>query len=455
MMQLVIFIKRDILSKISNLQYLLINLLEAPLLAVILTVIIKYTSDTEGKYIFMDNDNIPPYIFMSIVIALFIGLSVSAEEIFRDRKILKRESFLNLSRSSYLFSKIGILFLLSAFQTLTFVLVGNTILGVHGTFFQYWIVLFGVSCFANILGLNISSAFNSAVTIYILIPLLVIPQMVLGGAMFSFDKLNSLIGAGQRNTPVIADVMVSRWAYEAIAVSQFKDNPYQKHFYELEKLESKANYKQVYFIPELEKILMEAQDLQAANTPESQESLRHMLAILRTEIRNESELFDDIKFENTNSLFVRQFSPESSTMVYDFLDELKSKYVLIYNIVNKKQNELIKEMEQEMGKDEYIELFRGNYNDFLANLLKKSTNQNKILRGEEELIQIIDPVFLEPEKTGFASLRAHFYAPFKYLFGYQVDTLLFNLGIIWLFSIGFYITLYYDILGRLLRWLSK
>ncbi|HRG09600.1 MAG TPA: ABC transporter permease, partial [Cyclobacteriaceae bacterium] len=102
-------------------------------------------------------------------------LTVSAEEIIRDRKILKRESFLNLSWSSYLFSKLGILFLLSAVQTLTFIIIGNWILEIQGMTWAFWLMLFTVSCFANVLGLNISSAFNSAVTVYVLIPLLLIP----------------------------------------------------------------------------------------------------------------------------------------------------------------------------------------------------------------------------------------------------------------------------------------
>jgi ABC-type multidrug transport system ATPase subunit len=453
--QLLIFIKRDVLSKISNLQYLLINLLEAPLLAVILTVIIKYSSGTDGNYIFKDNDNIPPYIFMSIIIALFIGLSVSAEEIFRDRKILKRESFLNLSRSSYLSSKIVILFLLSAFQTLTFVLVGNLILEVHGMFFQYWIVLFGVSCFANILGLNISSAFNSAVTIYILIPILVIPQMVLGGAMFSFDKLNSLIGAGQRNSPAIADVMVSRWAYEAIAVSQFKDNPYQRYFYELEKMESKSNYKQVYFIPELEKILKESEDLVNKEPGKSSMTVSRNLTILRNEIQNERSQFSDLAPVDVNILIKENFSLEASQTIYNSLDEIKAKYVLLFNIINRKKNELVKSIETEKGKAEYIKLYKGNYNEFLANLLRKTTNQNKVLRSETGLVQVIDPVFLEPDKPKFASFRTHFYAPFKYIMNYKMDTLYFNLSIIWLFSVLLYISLYYDLLGRFLRWFGK
>src|SRR5258708_24569434 len=60
--QTTIFIVRDFLSKISNKQYLLINLLEAPLLAVILTFIIRYKSAPGGKeYVFRFNDNFPAF----------------------------------------------------------------------------------------------------------------------------------------------------------------------------------------------------------------------------------------------------------------------------------------------------------------------------------------------------------------------------------------------------------
>ncbi len=123
-----VFITRDVLSKLTNKQYLAINLLEAPVLAFILAYLVKfYNTDLSNKvgYIFRENENLPAYLFMSVVVALFIGLTVSAEEIIRDRKIQKRESFLNLSKASYLYSKISIMFVLSAIQTLTFVLIGN------------------------------------------------------------------------------------------------------------------------------------------------------------------------------------------------------------------------------------------------------------------------------------------------------------------------------------------
>ncbi|HUW93820.1 MAG TPA: ATP-binding cassette domain-containing protein, partial [Bacteroidales bacterium] len=112
--QFVIFLSRDIRTKLANRQYMLLTLLEGPVLGLILSYIIRYIADPSSDvYIFRENENIPIYIFMSVIVALFLGLTISAEEIFRDRKMLKREHFLNLSRSSYLIAKVGVLISIS------------------------------------------------------------------------------------------------------------------------------------------------------------------------------------------------------------------------------------------------------------------------------------------------------------------------------------------------------
>ena len=159
--QWVLFCQRDLMSKLSNKQYLLINFLEAPLLAFLLAFIIRYNGTSGSEYTLEENLNLPVFFFMSVIVALFMGLTISAEEIIRDRKILKREAFLNLSRLSYLLSKIVILFSISLGQTLSFVWISNWILEIQDMNVNTWIILFSVSCFANILGLNISSAFKS------------------------------------------------------------------------------------------------------------------------------------------------------------------------------------------------------------------------------------------------------------------------------------------------------
>ncbi|MCI5056394.1 MAG: ATP-binding cassette domain-containing protein, partial [Flavobacteriales bacterium] len=76
--QFKIFSARDLLSKLGNLQYVIINLIEAPILTFFLAFIVKYTENPETvEYIFRENDNIPSYFFMSIIMSMFIGLTVS------------------------------------------------------------------------------------------------------------------------------------------------------------------------------------------------------------------------------------------------------------------------------------------------------------------------------------------------------------------------------------------
>ena len=257
--QFIIYLSRDFRSKVANRQYLLLTLLEAPILGFILSFIIRYIPDPNSKeYIFFENENIPIYIFMSLIVALFLGLTISAEEIFRDRKILKRERFLCLSRNSYLTSKVVILICISAIQVLLFLAISNPILEIKGLFLKYFLALFATAFCANMLGLNISASFNSAITIYIVIPLIIIPMMVLSGAMFSFDKLNQKIGSVDK-VPVIAELMPTRWTYEALMVSQFKDNKYNrfsdsqygKSVYNINKDKSIATYYSDHLIPHL------------------------------------------------------------------------------------------------------------------------------------------------------------------------------------------------------------
>jgi len=175
---------------------------------------------------------------------------------FRDRKMLKREQFLNLNKTAYLFSKLSLLFFISLIQTVLYVVVGNALLGIDGMFWPYTLVLFTTSCFANTLGLFISSLFNSVVVIYILVPLLIVPQILLSGTIVQYDKLNEKIES-EKFVPVIGDMMVSRWAYEALVVTQFKDNKFQKHYFPVEQKISNLKYDLLFVISEAEGALEE------------------------------------------------------------------------------------------------------------------------------------------------------------------------------------------------------
>lgn len=452
--QMWLFFSRDILSKLSNRQYLLINLLEAPALAFFLSFIIRYIENPNSdEYLFRVNENIPAYVFISIVVALFIGLTVSAEEIYRDRKILKREAFLNLSRMSYLFSKLGILFSLSALQAFTFVVIGNLVLGIDSMYFSYWLILFSVSCFANVLGLNISASFNSAVTIYILIPLLIIPQMILGGAMFSFEKLNRTIGGGIGNqVPLIAEIMPSRWAYEALVVHQFVNNEFEAMFYSLKKKESFCDYKQVVYIPELESILSNVENYLDEPVDSLKEEYVHDLQLLHTEIGATLAKVNSVEFELLDYLNPEDMDHEVVEATQDYLRELKTYYTFLFNSVNLRRDEMINRMtETPEKKKEYLALYNNHYNEYLDELLKKSFTKHPIFEYEGRLVQQIDPIYLDPDVSNPLSFRAHFYAPTKPFMGQLFSTLYFNATVIWIMTFLLFLAVYFHLLRKVLR----
>ncbi|MDW3211054.1 MAG: ATP-binding cassette domain-containing protein [Reichenbachiella sp.] len=455
--QLLIFANRDIASKLSNKQYLAINLLEAPLLAVILAFIIRYTPEGSNEYIFRENPNIPAFFFMAIIVALFMGLTVSAEEIFKDRKILKRESFLNLSRFSYLVSKMAILFGLSALQTLMFVLIGDFVLGINGMTLSFWLVMFSVSCFANIMGLNISSAFNSAVTIYILIPLLIIPQLILSGVVVNFDKLHPWL-SNSKKVPIIGELMASKWGYEALAVTQFKDNDFERNFFEYDQTIANSEFKSVYYYSAIEANLDYVHSNFGSTDSEKKQKAIEKLKLIQKELGKEMDLggIPRDKFKAWENLTPGKFDKTTFDETEKFIKIMRK----IYNNRLKKATEDRDKLTKTMtDSDEKLEAFaqlrKDNENEAIVFFLKNSTAENRLLETKKELIQKIYPIYNVPVPHHALDIRSHFYAPQKHFMGNYYDTLYFNVIVIWLMSILLVISLYFDWFRRVVNSFGK
>lgn len=447
--QFLIFMIRDVKSKLTNTQYMAIGLLEAPVLAFVLAYLVRYfnTDDEDNVgYVFNQNENMPAYMFMSVVVALFIGLTVSAEEIIKDRKILKRESFLNLSRSSYLISKIGIMFTLSAIQTVLYILVGNYTMGIQGMWGDYWLILFTTSCFANMLGLNISASFNSAVTIYILIPFLIIPQLLLSGVIVKFDKLNPVF-AKQGSVPFVGEMMTSRWAYEALAVNQFKNNKSFKPFYKFEKAISEANYKRNYWKDEIEKKLTKIE--KEIGDGAKKKELEADVLLVRNELEKEGNLHPKLKYRDLAKIN-NAITKAELTGIKNYLNSTYKDYYLAMdkkarNAKDKLALDLNSTPEKKLL---FIKMQEEYQNEALEQTLKNKNDLGpQCLEKDGQLIQRTDPVFLYPTNNYGG---AHFYAPKKKIFGKYFETFWFNISVIWLMSISLMITLYFDVLKKLL-----
>jgi energy-coupling factor transporter ATP-binding protein EcfA2 len=441
------FIRRNVTRKLADRQYMTINLLEAPLLAFILGYISKFSEN--GIYSFSSNKNYPIFLFMAVIVALFMGLTVSAEEIFRDRKILEREKFLDLSRLSYLISKINFLFALSAIQSLSFIIVANYILEVRGMLFQQWLILFSTACFGNLLGLNISAGMRTAVSIYILIPLILVPQLLLGGAMIKFDDLHQSISK-KIYVPFIGDIMVTRWAYEALCVEQFKTNSFERPFFYYDMAVSQNDWNASFLVPALK--LKVDNCLASDKNPDLKSGVETDLKKINFHIKYLSNVSDIQPGLWINNLNYKDFDESVAKDTKKMLDSMRGSLRLHSRLITFTRDSLYKLLETKIGEDQFVALRAANYNENLANYVLNRLATNKIYDADDRLIQKADPIFMPPgSKFG----RAHFFAPYKQIGNLKIETLLFNMMAVW-FMIGLlFVTLYYNLLKRFIRFLES
>lgn len=425
--QFVVFFTRDFLSKASNRQYLLITLLEAPALAAILAFFMKFFESTDdGRvYSFFKNENIPHFIFVSVLVAIFFGMTVAAEEINKDKKILKREQFLNLSRGSYLLSKVSILVIISFIQTGLFILVGNSILGIKGMWLEYWTVLFSTAVWANLVGLNISSAFNLAKVIYIVVPILIIPQLLFSGALVKFDRLHPTL-THPTEVPWIGNLMLSRWSYEALSVEQATSNAFNVNVYPYNKKLSVAKWKKDYWIPEMQHLAVKTE----------------YADIVQNEIERECERWTNLRCDDCYT-----DGHIKATPFDQFLRTLKQQYTEEYNRIN----DSLEIVKRRIGLDRFAELKDNYSNENLRNIVtnRYTTEKIQLDRRKRRILQVEDPIYFSSPDVRF--LDSPMFSKNKYVFGQQVSTYSSNLVVIWLYTILAYIALYYDWLRKVME----
>jgi ABC-type multidrug transport system ATPase subunit len=441
--QFFVYATRNILTKLSDTQYLVVCLLEAPLLALLLSYVIRYYDAAQGHYTFELNENVPIYIFIAVVIALFIGLSISAEEIIKDRKILNREAFLNLSRGSYLFSKIMVLFIISAIQAALFVLVGNGVIRIANMTFVYWLVLFSSWACANMMGLIISDTFKSVVTIYILIPFIVIPQLMMSGVLLRFEKINPVIST-PASIPWFGEIITARWAFEALAVAQFVDNDYEKILYPYEKSMSIAEFRKNYWLVEMKNKLTEVKTDFDRGVPPNEATV----ALLCSEIDVENTHQELVQFPFRTRFAGKGLSTDLFNQTTEYFDQLTRYYSALYNKASAMRNQQL----EAISSDSLLALKSKYFNQNLSEMVK---NSNEIYRLEEynnRLLQNYHPIYKDPEHP---FIKAQFYAPVKQIVGRYYPTLWVNILVIWCFNIFFFVVLYFRWLPRLMKLFQK
>jgi ABC transport system ATP-binding/permease protein len=293
------------------------------------------------------------------------------------------------------------------------------------------------------LGLVISDSFKTVVTIYILIPFLVIPQIILSGIIVKFDKLNPDISSPVA-IPVYGELITARWGYEALAVRQFIDNRYETGFYKYDKAKSRGNYMKNYWYVDINGRLDDVMIGLSQGNPAK--DYNDDLKLVSNEIRKLMEELPDIRFEYLDDLTPERANADVITAAMNHIELLRKYFVAYYNNANDLKDSIINSR-QAADRAGFIDLQSRYHNKSLEDFVTAKNDNVKILPYHGRLIQKMDPIFKDPEPR---FIRAHFYSPTKNVFGSKVDTYSVNIAVLWLTTLALYLILYFRLLKKLL-----
>ena len=445
--QFSIFLKSKLQVLFANKKYLFFTLLLSPLFTLFFAFLSK--SYVGEKYILVDNASLPNYLLFSVFVALFLGFSISINEIVKDKYLLKHFDFINLNKFSYYNSKIFVLILISAIQILIYVLFGNFILGIEGMTLKYFIILFAISVFAVMLGLLFSQIFSSKSVLFVIIPVFLVFQYLFSGVPIKFDNFPKSL-KHEEYVPLIADFSVARWGFEALAVEQFSWNNYEKHFFAVEKEIISANNKYKLLIPKLISLL---EDCEKYFRPQYDvKKIENNLNILQNEI---PLLWTDENrkpFEYINQLNLKDFSPEVSNSCNNYLEFLKWQNKSLKKAKTKEYNEISSSLINSIGMYEVNRLKSRNYNQELAKIVSNEEATVSMINSKNRLILKKDPIYFDA-RSKFG--RTHFFSPNKKILENYYNTFLFNILIICLFSFLVYLILLSEIVPKTIERISR
>ena len=200
-----------------------------PAMTVAMSLITRFSHSDE--YAYFSNPNIPAWLMMMLITAFFIGLVVSAHEFIFLRLFHNNEHVIANKNTSLTLAKItkyivhsGII---SVLMTLPATAIEGCVFLFPSMFATIWLLTF-CGCLISML---LSKFFRSISTVYLLIPIIVIPQMIFSGGLLQYDNFNKHF-VKDNGIPLFADLMPIRWADEACMTEAYLVNPIEQEIFD-------------------------------------------------------------------------------------------------------------------------------------------------------------------------------------------------------------------------------
>jgi len=327
--QFLVLLQRSFISKMRNRANLLTTLVEAPMLAFLIGSVLRYSESKH--YDFASAFHIPTYLFLSLVVAMFLGLTNSVDDILRDRPVLLRERNLNVRIGYYLLAKAITLGLFAVAQCALFTLIGDWMVSIRGFYWVEFVAMF-LTAFSGIaLGLLISSLAREGKTAVNIIPVVLIPQIILGGALIKYEEMNrnldfihsihewfnrhpetAMEPRSDLQVPMICEFMPMRWSYEGIVFAQAKLNPLalrqariQRQIYQLAAIK-KPTDDQEDRLDDLKDLLAILSGLQAPNPDELAKRMARIDRVIAGSLLKREEIVGNEGGVTAEQLFTNQ-----------------------------------------------------------------------------------------------------------------------------------------------------
>ncbi|OQX27166.1 MAG: hypothetical protein BWK80_06640 [Desulfobacteraceae bacterium IS3] len=148
-------------------------------------------------------------LFLLIAAAIWFGVVNAAREIVSEKSILQRETRAFLCIFPYLTAKVFVLSIISVIQTGILLAIACYLIPLSASkFFLFWSVLTCTSIAGSCLSLFISSVARTEQFSLMAVPILIIPQLFLGGLIRPFKFF--------ANAFHVSDFILQKWAFKAL-----------------------------------------------------------------------------------------------------------------------------------------------------------------------------------------------------------------------------------------------
>lgn len=227
-------------------------------------------------------------------------------------------------------------------------------------------------------------------------------------------------------------------------MEQFKNNEFEKIFFDVEQKKWDADYLRAYLVVDLQGKLEELENSFAKE--DEPKSIQADLQTLNTQLAKMGKLVPELPPYRPEQADEETFSDLTPGAIRAYLEGVSNHTGRIF-VRASRESDLMKQalIDDLGGPKDYHDFENKHFNKSLADLVRNKSVLDKVAEKDGRMIRKYELAYMKPtSKIG----RAHLYAPTKQIGRYEIDTMWYNVAAIWLYTLVFYLTLRYDLLRK-------